>query len=116
MSAVLRLFLLLSAAVVLALVIRKIKKSEFQSGDALFWLVVCVLFVLFALVPHVVFACSDLLGFESPSNFVFLSAIAILLIRLFSLNATVATLRNKLNRFVEEYALREHNEEDDTGR
>lgn len=116
MSIVLRCFLLFSAAVVFLLAIRKIKSSEFHPKDAIFWLIVCGLLVLVALVPQIAFICSDALGFESPANFVFLGMIAILLIRLFSLSTTVATLQNKLNRFVETFALDRKSGAEDEGR
>ncbi len=107
MNVALRLFLLVGAFAVFAMVIRKIRKSEMQSGDSVFWLVFAGSFVVLAIFPQVAFALSDLLGFASPSNFIFICAIALLLIKLFTLSAEVARLRQKLVALTQEIALRE---------
>ena len=107
MTLALRVFLLVCAVVVLVFVIRKIKKSEFETMDAIFWLLFTVVIALLAIFPDIAYTLSGVLGFESPSNFVFLCVIAILLIRVFSLNAKVAHLRAKTNSLIQEIALRE---------
>lgn len=111
MSFSLRVFLLFCAAVVLVFVFRKIRKSEFEISDSIFWLLFVALLTIFALLPQIAYVLSRILGFVSPSNFVFLTVIAILLIRLFSLNAEVAHLRAKVNGLIQEIALREHETE-----
>lgn len=107
MSLALRVFLLICACFVLVFVIRKIKKSEFEIMDAIFWLLFIVVLFLLAVFPGIAYALSNVLGFDSPSNFVFLCVIAILIIRVFSLNAKVAHLRAKTNALIQEIALRE---------
>lgn len=107
MSLALRVFLLICAFLVLVFVIRKIKKSEFEIMDAIFWLLFIAVLLLLAIFPDIAYLLSNILGFDSPSNFVFLCVIAILLIRVFSLNAKVAHLRAKTNSLIQEIALRE---------
>ena len=107
MSLALRVFLLICAFFVLVFVIRKIKKSEFEIMDAIFWLLFIAVLLLLAIFPDIAYFLSNILGFDSPSNFVFLCVIAILLIRVFSLNAKVAHLRAKTNSLIQEIALRE---------
>ncbi|MBM6683392.1 DUF2304 domain-containing protein [Collinsella intestinalis] len=107
MSLALRVFLLICAVLVLVFVIRKIKKSEFETMDAIFWLLFIAVIAILAIFPGIAYALSGVLGFDSPSNFVFLCVIAILLIRVFSLNAKVAHLRAKTNSLIQEIALRE---------
>lgn len=107
MSLALRVFLLICAFLVLVFVIRKIKKSEFEIMDAIFWLLFIAVLLLLAIFPDIAYLLSNILGFDSPSNFVFLCVIAILLIRVFSLNAKVAHLRAKINSLIQEIALRE---------
>ena len=107
MSLALRVFLLICACFVLVFVIRKIKKSEFEIMDAIFWLLFIAVLLLLAIFPDIAYILSNILGFDSPSNFVFLCVIAILLIRVFSLNAKVAHLRAKTNSLIQEIALRE---------
>ena len=107
MSLALRVFLLICAVLVFVFVIRKIKKSEFETMDAIFWLLFVAVIAILAIFPGIAYALSGVLGFDSPSNFVFLCVIAILLIRVFSLNAKVAHLRAKTNSLIQEIALRE---------
>lgn len=114
MTLALRIFLFVSAIVVLIFVFRKIKKSEFEIADSIFWFLFVGVLALFALFPQIAYVLSSLFGFAAPSNFIFLAVIAILLIRVFTLNAKLAHLRAKVNSLIQEIALRE-NEEQDNG-
>lgn len=107
MTGNLRLFLLIGAVLLLLLVARKIKKSQFDTHDALFWLGLSVLLILAAAFPQLVAIVSNLLGFQSTSNFVFLAVIAILLWRLFRLQDSVVALRRKLVMVAQEIALKD---------
>lgn len=107
MTGNLRIFLLIGAALLLVLVARKIKKSQFDTYDTFFWLGLSVLLILAAAFPQLVYVIADLLGFQSTSNFVFLAVIAILLWRLFRLQENVVTLRRKLTTLVQEIALKD---------
>ena len=107
MTGNLRIFLLIGAALLLVLVARKIKKSQFDTPDTFFWLGLSVLLILAAAFPQLVYVIADLLGFQSASNFVFLAVIAILLWRLFRLQENVVTLRRKLTTLVQEIALKD---------
>lgn len=107
MTGNLRIFLLIGAALLLVLVVRKIKKSQFDTHDTFFWLGLSVLLILAAAFPQLVYVIADLLGFQSTSNFVFLAVIAILLWRLFRLQENVVTLRRKLTTLVQEIALKD---------
>ena len=107
MTGNLRIFLLIGAALLLVLVARKIKKSQFDTHDTFFWLGLSVLLIFAAAFPQLVYAVSNLLGFQSASNFVFLAVIAILLWRLFRLQENVVTLRRKLTALVQEIALKD---------
>ncbi|WP_418253286.1 DUF2304 domain-containing protein [Gordonibacter urolithinfaciens] len=107
MNAFLRIFLVIIAFVMLVFVLRKIKKSEMQSDDSVFWFLFAASFVLLAVFPQIAFFFANLLGIESPANFIFLYAIGILLIKVFSLSTKIAHLRLKLNALVQEIALRE---------
>lgn len=107
MTGNLRIFLLLGAVLLLVLVARKIKKSQFDTHDTFFWLGLSVLLILAAAFPQLVSMVADLLGFQSASNFVFLAVIAILLWRLFRLQESVVALRGKLTTLVQEIALKD---------
>lgn len=106
MSLALRLFLIIGAALTFLMVIRKIRKTEMQSSDSVFWLLLCGALVVIAVFPQIVIALAYALGFESAANFVLLLVIAILLIKVFSLSSELARLRQKVTVLVQEIALR----------
>lgn len=105
MNISLRLFLAVSALIVLYFVVRRIKKSRFEAADALFWLFFIFALVVLALFPQISYGLSGVLGFESPSNFVFLCVIGILIMRVFSLTAKTSLMRMKLDSLIQEIAL-----------
>ena len=67
--------------------------------------VACLL--ILALFPRIAFVLSDLFGFQSPSNFVFLAIVAILLIKEFTASVEIAKLKSKVTYLVQEIALME---------
>lgn len=105
MNITLRVFLIISAATVLYFVVRKIKKSKFEAADSIFWLLFTALLVVLGIFPQISYGLSSFFGFESPSNFILLCVIAILLIRIFSLTAKVSLMRTKLDSLAQEIAL-----------
>lgn len=108
MSPALRIFLFMSAVVVLLFVARQIKKSTFDTSDALYWLLLSSGLVLIGAFPNIAYCFSNLLGFQSPSNFVFLVAIGLLLIKEFKLQCDIIRLRRKLTSLTQEIALQDH--------
>lgn len=107
MTTSLRILLIVSAAFTLFFVIRKIRKSQLQVLDAVFWLAFSLSFVALAVFPQIADLLSSLLGFRAASNFVFLYVIAVLVVRDFSQTVKLARLRERFNILNEEIALRE---------
>ncbi len=105
MSAPLRIVLIVSALLVLGFVIRKIRKSQMQAMDAVFWLFFSLSFVILAVFPGVASYVAKLLGFQAASNCVFLYVIAVLVVRDFSMTVKYAQLRDKFNTLIEEISL-----------
>ena len=101
----LRVLLIVSAAVVLFFVVRKLKKSQMQALDSLFWLLFSLSFVILGIFPEIAIACSALFGFVSPSNLVFLYVIAVLVVRDFCNSLRLAKLEERLNSLVQAVAL-----------
>ena len=108
MTTNLRILLIAGAVLLLVLVARKIKKAQFDTHDTFFWLGLSVLLIIAATFPQLVYLASNVLGFQSPSNFVFLVVIAILLWRLFRLQENVSFLRRKVVTIAQEIALSDH--------
>lgn len=105
MTTNLRILLIAGAVLLFVLVARKIKKSQFDTHDTFFWLGLSVLLIIAAAFPQLVYLASNAMGFQSPSNFVFLVVIAILLWRLFRLQENVSFLRRKVMTIAQEIAL-----------
>lgn len=97
---------LIVACIVTAIfVIRKIKKSQFKIGDTLYWLIFCLFLLVMSIFPKAVFWISDLIGFESPSNFIFVVIIFLLLVKIFLLDARVSKNEDKLTKLSQKYAI-----------
>ncbi len=107
MNIVLRVFLVVVACLALALILRKLRKSEMQVVDSVFWFFFAFSLVVLAVVPNIAYFFSGIFGFDSPSNFVFFYVIGVMVLRELSLTAKVAHLRMKVNTLVQELALRE---------
>jgi len=116
MSILLRVFLIVCALLVLVFMIRRMKKAEIHARDTIFWFIFAACFVLIAVFPRIAYYLSGLLGVESPANFVFLLAIAILFIREFTSTIEIAKLREKLNTLTQETALLQNQLDNDKAR
>ena len=112
MSPVLRLVLIVGAVIALAIVIRSVRKCCMTVADSVYWVVCAVLLVIFAAFPGIAFFFARLLGFLSPSNFVFCLIIMLMLIKLFTLSGQVSRLQNKLESMSQEVALNEKSRQD----
>lgn len=107
MTLMLRYFLIVCALLVLVFIIRKLKKAQIQVLDSIFWLLFALSFVILAAFPQIAYALSGLLGFESPSNFVFLYVIAVLVYREFTNTVKFSRQRRRLDSLVQEVALKD---------
>ena len=105
MSISLRVLLIVSAAVVLLFVVRKLKNTQMQSLDSLFWLLFSLSFVILGIFPEIAITCSKIFSFVSPSNLVFLYVIAVLVVRDFCNSLRLAKLEERLNSLVQAVAL-----------
>ncbi len=105
MSIVLRIVLILGALFALSIVVRKVRKSKIRIADSVYWVCAAVLLLVLAIFPRIAFFFSDLLGFLSPSNFVFLVVIALMLLKLFNLACDVSRLTDKVEQLSQELAL-----------
>ncbi len=97
--------LIFSSVVTLVFVFKKIKKSQFKIGDTLYWLVFCLLLLLISIFPKAVYWLSSTIGFEAPSNFIFVAIIFLLFIKIFLLDARLAKVEDKLVKFAQKYAI-----------
>ena len=105
LSLSLRVLLLACALLVFAFVVCKLKKSQMQVLDSLFWLLFSVSFVILGVFPQVAMWLSSIFGFMSASNFVFLYVIAVLVVRDFCNSVRLSRQEERLNSLVQALAL-----------
>lgn len=107
MNSILRGALIICALLMLVFITRKVRKSQFDTADSLFWLFLSGCLLIVAIFPGIAYFFSNLLGIQSPSNFVFLAVIGLLMIREFTIQAQLSQLRRKTATLAQEIALRE---------
>ena len=83
----------------------KIRDSKMRLEDSLFWFCFSALLLLASIFPQVFFWLSNLVGTMSPSNFVFLFIIFILLIVCFRLSVRLSQLDTKLRELTQQLAI-----------
>ena len=110
MSIVLRITLIVVSFLVLLFVLKKIRRTQLYIDDAIFWIVFSALLLVISIFPQLAVWASDLLGIQSPANFVFLFMIFVVLIKLFQLSIELSVQKHRLNRLVQKLALMNESE------
>ena len=100
-----RALLVLGSIGAFAFVVRYIRKSKVKIEHTLFWIFMCILMLVMSIFPQIPFWFSNLLGVESPANFVFLALIAILMVSQFLLTIRVSHLEMRLQELVQAVAI-----------
>ena len=107
MTTLFRIVLIIASVGTFGIVMQKIRQARMRIEDAVFWVLLCLLFVLFALFPALADFLAHLLGIYSTANFLFLLMIFILVLKVFSLSMHISALEAKLRELVQEEALSE---------
>lgn len=107
MGVELRVALVAGALFLLFYVFKKVRSTPVQVTDTIFWFLSAVVLVLLAIFPDIAFVCADLLGIQSPANFIFTVLVAALIIRVFLSSMEIAVLKNRVNELSQEVALKE---------
>lgn len=105
MSIMIRILCVVGSFVTLLFITSNIRRSKVQIEDSIFWVVLAAALLVVAIFPGLASTISGLLGFQAPSNFVFVVVIAILLAKLFTLSTEVSSLKHRLNELAQEEAL-----------
>ena len=107
MTTLFRIVLVVVSLATFGVVIQKIRRSKMRLEDAVFWVLICVMVVIFALFPAVPDALSALLGIYSTANFLFLFMIFILLMKTFTMSLHISELERKIEELAQNEALRD---------
>jgi len=86
-------------------VIKKVKTSKVKIDDMILWIIGSIALSIVSIFPSIPTLLSDLLGFESVSNFIFFFIIGYLYIMNFLLSIKVSKLDEKNKKIVQQFAL-----------
>lgn len=101
----LRISLFAASLLTFAYMTVKIRDSKMRLEDSLFWFCFSALLLLTSIFPQAFFWLSNFVGTMSPSNFVFLFFIFILLIVCFKLSVRLSQLDIKLRELTQQLAI-----------
>ena len=110
---VLRVCLILGSFFTAGYVLCRVRQARVQIEDTIYWLALSAVLLLVAVFPGIAYWVSELLGFVSPINCVFLVVIFLLLARQFSLSIKVSQLDSRLRILTERIALNQQRQEQD---
>lgn len=105
MSIALRILLFAIAIVFLIEVFRLVSDGKLQLKYSLLWMLLSLILIICAIFPGIVSAFSNLLGFQTPSNFVFLVSIVGLLGICLSLTAIVSWQARDIRQLIQRVTL-----------
>ena len=108
MTFTLRLVVTVISLLTTAMILRKIRKSQLQIEDSIYWIGFCLILVVFALFPRVPDALSKLAGTYTTANFIYLAVIFLLIVKLFRMTLTMSKLESQIRRLTQELALDRH--------
>lgn len=112
----LRITLFVVSLITFGYMTAKIRDSKIRLEDSLFWFCFSGLLLLASIFPQVFYWLSNVTGTISPSNFVFLFFIFVLLIVSFRLSVRLSQLDTKLRELTQQLAiekLERHNNDAD---
>lgn len=101
----LRIAVVIACIVFLIAVSRQVARGKLLLKYSLLWMTLAVVSILAALFPQPVFAMANFLGFEAPSNFIFLAGLFFLLAICLSLSIIVSKQALRIKTLVQEHAL-----------
>lgn len=103
----LRVVLIVGSLVTLAFMLLRIRTAKIQIADSISWIIMSLLLLLLSIFPGIATFFSNLLGIQSPINFVYLAIIFILLIKLFSSTLRISRLDVRVQQLAQRLALYE---------
>ncbi len=101
-----RILLLIVAVLTAIWILRKIRKCKVRQEDALFWICFAGVLVVLGIFPEIAYWASEILGIQSPANFIFLIIIFLLIEKMLSLSIQVSMMESKMANMAAELALR----------
>lgn len=103
-----RLLLIIAALIAFFYIVSQIRNSNLTIRDSIFWVILSFVLVLLAVFPDIVSFFSELLGIESPSNFLYITIIAVMIVRIYRLSIHISTLNTKIKELTQSLAIQEY--------
>ncbi len=92
-----------------SIIVRLVKRKQLTMKYSFLWIILLFVILLCAILPIIPYRISDILGFETPANFIFLVAIFFLLAIALSLSIIVSKQQRKITTLIQEVAILENN-------
>ena len=96
MPLTLRLALIAITLIYILLILRSIRRKKMNVSFSIFWIITGIVLIILAIVPNLVETISKALGFEAPSNMLFVVTIFMAFYLIFNLT-TIVSQENKKN-------------------
>ena len=96
MTMMLRVVLIVVSVITMTFMMRKIRQAKVQIEAAMFWVIMALILVVFAVVPGAADLCARLLGIYSTPNFLFLFMIFLLIVKAFGMTIQLSQLESEL--------------------
>ena len=110
---IIRIGLIIGSLITAGYILRRVRLSKVQIEDTIFWLGFSLILLLFAIFPGIAYWASNLLGFVSPINLVYIVIIFLLLAKQFFMSIRISQMDSKLRILTERVALNEEKAERD---
>ena len=98
-------FMVLLSLLFLIFIIKLIRSSTFTLENSLLWLGIGVVMLLFSIFPIIPEYFSDLLGFETMSNFLLVMAVLFSLIQLIIFTKHITKQNNEIKSLIQEVSI-----------
>lgn len=105
MNSVLKIFLIILLIFNLFLIINTVKKKKFSMKYASFWIFLIILMIFVVLFPKILFVLSDVFGFETTSNMIFLLGFFFLFYIIFILTTNISVQNEKIKLLIQEVSI-----------
>ena len=103
-----RILLIGSASIAFLYVIFQIRNSNLTIRDSIFWVFFSIVLVLMAIFPEGVVWMSHLFKIETPTNFIFIAIIGVMIIRIYKMSITISSLNTKIKELTQSLAIQEY--------
>lgn len=102
----------IAALILLIFIIRSLRKNSMSVKISVAWLLLPLVFIIIAIFPGPIDFLAHSLGFETPSNFIFVITIALLLILCFFLTSTISRQGSQITKLIQEMSILKHQQEE----